>query len=177
MKKIIYFSFALIISILFSSCTENDDEFFATKSVTVNNLIEVETSSNILSVSCNFDRILNVGNVNPLDLYLTTESRYFFFNFSLQKLNESGTWTYVFPENISENEGDNVYGNYISAIQELNSLDAHYEYDTDFILDPGEYRIEVEPRLVSTNSQNAVSIAIKTSTIGAVGNVLEFTIN
>lgn len=177
MKKYIYYFTLAIITFLFTGCTENDDEFFPTKSVTVNNLIEVSVSGNVLNLNCDFDRLLDVGNDYPLDLYLTTKSRFFFFNYSLQKKNESGNWENIFPDNIVANEGANLFGTYISGIQHLNTLDTSYEYDTDITLDPGQYRIQVEPRIVSTNSQDAVMVAINSTTVGAVNNILEFTVN
>lgn len=177
MKKYIHYLTIAIISILFTGCTENDDEFFATESVTATNKIEVSASGNVLNVTCNFDRLLNHGSDFPLDLFLTSTSREFFFNYSMQKRNTSGNWENYIPDNITATEGDNLLGSYISGIQELDALDTTYEYDTDITLNPGQYRVVIEPRIVSIGSQDAVTVIINTTTVGAVNNTLEFTVN
>ena len=84
MKKYIYILTLVIPAILFTSCTESDDEFFASKIVTANNLIDVNTTANDVTVSCNFARLLP-QDTNPFDLYLTSTSEEFFFNYTLEK--------------------------------------------------------------------------------------------
>jgi hypothetical protein len=177
MKKYIHYLTIAIISLLFTGCTESDDEFFATESITANNKIEVSASGNVLNVTCNFDRLLNHGSDFPLDLFLTSTSREFFFNYSIQKRNTSGNWENYIPDNITATKGDNLLGSYISGIQELDALDTTYEYDTDITLNPGQYRVAIEPRIVSIGSQDAVTVIINTTTVGAVNNTLEFTVN
>ena len=177
MKKYTHYLTIAIITLLFTGCTESDDEFFATKAVTVNNKIEVSASGNVLNVSCNFDRILNYGSDAPLDLFLTATSRAFFFNYSMQKRNASGTWENYIPTTITATKGDNFVGSYISGIQQLDALDTTYEYDTDITLAPGQYKVLVEPRIVSLDSQDVVTVIINTTTVGATNNILEFTVN
>ena len=91
MKKYIYILTLIIPALVFTSCTESDDEFFPTKAITSNDKIEVNVSGNTLNVSCNFERLINLGTDYPLDLFLTTGSRKFFFNYSLEKRNSSGS--------------------------------------------------------------------------------------
>lgn len=177
MKKYIHYFTVALITLVFTGCTESDDEFFATKSITSNGHIEVSVSGNILNVSSSFDRLLDQNTTSPLDLYLTTTSRKFFFNYSTQKRNTSGNWEYFIPENITATVGENLFGSYISGLQHLDALDTTYEYDTNITLDPGQYRIVIDPKIVSANSQDGVTIIINTTVIGAVGNSLEFTVN
>lgn len=177
MKKYIHYLTIALITLVFTGCTESDDEFFATKSVTSNGHIGVSVTGNILNVSCNFDRLLDLNTDYPLDLYLTTKSRRFFFNYSMQKRNTSGNWEYFIPDNITANTGENLFGSYISGIQHLDALDTTYEYNTDITLEPGEYLISIDPKIVSANSDDAVTMIINTTVNGATGNALEFTVN
>ena len=177
MKKHIQYITVAIIALIFTGCTESDDEFFATKSVTSNGLIEVSVAANVLNISASFDRLLDQNTTSPLDLFLTTTSRKFFFNFSIQKRNGAGNWEFFIPDNVNANLGENLFGSYISGVQHLDALDTTYEYDTDITLDPGQYRIQIDPKIISANSQDGVTIIINTTTIGAPGNTLEFTVN
>lgn len=177
MKKYIYILTLIIQALAFTSCTESDDEFFPTRAISSNDKIEVNVTGNTLNVSCNFERLINQGTDYPLDLFLTTGSRKFFFNYSLEKRNSSGNWEFFIPDNVNANVGENLFGSYISGVQHLDALDTTYEYDTDITLDPGQYRIQIDPKIISTNSENAVTIIINTTAIGAPGNTLEFTVN
>lgn len=177
MKKHIQYITITILAILFTGCTESDDEFFPTKAITSNNKIEVNVSGNTLNVSCNFERLINQGTDYPLDLFLTTGSRKFFFNYSLEKRNSSGNWEFFIPDNVNTNLGENLFGSYISGVQYLDVLDANYEYDTDIILVPGEYRVQIDPKIISANSDNAVTIIINTTSIGAPGSTLVFNVD
>ena len=177
MKKYIYILTLIIQALAFTSCTESDDEFFPTKAISSNDKIEVNVTGNTLNVSCNFERLINQGTDYPLDLFLTTGSRKFFFNYSMQKRNVSGDWEFYTPDNVNTNLGETLFGSYISGVQHLDALDTTYEYDTDITLDPGQYRIQIDPKIISANSENAVTIIINTTAIGAPGNTLEFTVN
>lgn len=177
MKKYIQYLTVAITTLVFTGCTESDDEFFATKSITSNGQIEVSVSGNVLNVTSSFDRLLDQNTTSPLDLYLTTSSRKFFFNYSMQKRNVSGDWEYFIPENVSAILGENLFGSYISGVQHLDGSDTTYEYDTDITLDPGQYRVIFDPKIISANSENAVTIIINTTVIGAPGDSLEFTVN
>lgn len=177
MKKYIKFLTLVIVTLIFTGCTESDDEFFATKSVTSNNRIEVSVSGNVLNITSDFERLLNVNTTSPLDLLLTTKTRRFYFNYSLDKRNASGRWESITPDNIEAIVGENLFGGYISGIPTLDALDSVYEYDTEITLEPGQYRISFDPRIVSLNPDDAVTIIINTTVLGAVGDVLEFTIN
>ena len=177
MKKYIYILTLIIQALAFTSCTESDDEFFPTKAISSNDKIEVNVTGNTLNVSCNFERLINQGTDYPLDLFLTTGSRKFFFNYSLEKRNSSGNWEFLIPDNVNTNLGETLFGSYISGVQHLDALDTTYEYDTDITLDPGQYRIQIDPKIISANSENAVTIIINTTVIGAPGDSLEFTVN
>lgn len=177
MKKYIKFLTITIIALAFTGCTESDDEFFATESVTSNNQIEVSVSGNILNITSDFERLLDVNNASPLDLFLTTKTRRFYFNYTLEKRNTSGQWQSITPDDIEAIVGENLIGGYISGIPTLDVLDSVYEYDTDITLVPGEYRISFDPRIVSLNADNAVTIIINTTVVGAPNDILEFTVN
>ena len=179
MKKYIYILTLVIPAILFTSCTESDDEFFASKIVTANNLIDVNTTANDVTVSCNFARLLP-QDTNPFDLYLTSTSEEFFFNYTLEKKNASGNWEIVTESGYSKNEvlGINQIGEFISAICQLDVLETNYQYETTITPStPGDYRIRLDNEIVSLGSKDAVNVVIRTTITGVdANNVLEFTI-
>ena len=177
MKKYIKFLTVAIITLIFTGCTESDDEFFATTSVTSSEQIAVSVSGNILNITSDFERLLDINTTNPLDLFLTTKSRKFYFNYSLEKRNDSGQWESFTPDNIEAILGENLFGGYISGIPTLDALDSVYEYDTDITLEPGQYRVSFDPRIVSITANDAVTVIINTTVVGGSGNDLEFTIN
>lgn len=176
MKKYIQYISVAIIALIFTGCTESDDEFFASKIVTSNELIEVNVTGNELKVSCYVPRLLP-QDTNPFDIYLTSTSRKMFFNYTLEKKNAGGAWEYITPTSVTTIEGENEIGDYISGIAVLDALDTTYEYESDITLAAGQYRIIVDPEIVTLNAQDAVMVTVKTSTVGAVGNVLEFMVN
>lgn len=176
MKKYIQYITVAIITLIFTGCTESDDEFFASKIVTSNELIEVNVTGNELNVSCYVPRLLP-QDTNPFDIYLTSTSRKMFFNYTLEKKNAGGAWEYITPASVTTIEGENQIGDYISGIAVLDALDTTYEYESDITLSAGQYRILIDPEIVTLNAQDAVMVSVKTSTVGAVGNVLEFTVN
>ena len=176
MKKYIYILTLIISSLVFTSCTESDDEFFASKIVTSNELIEVSVTGNELNVSCYVPRLLP-QDTNPFDIYLTSTSRKMFFNYTLEKKNTNGAWEYITPTSVTTIEGENQIGDYISGITVLDALDTTYEYESAITLATGQYRVLIDPEIISLNSQNAVMITVKTSTLGIPSNALEFTVN
>lgn len=180
MKKYIQLLTIAFISTLFSGCTESDDEFFASKIVTANNLIAVNATANDITISCNFARLLPQGST-PFDLYLTTTSEDFFFNYILEKRNTAGNWEIVpsssFTANVSN--GTNQFGEFISAICQLDALETNYQYETTIIPSTaGNYRITLDNKIVSLGSKDAVTVTIRTTVTGVnPSNVLEFTID
>ncbi len=180
MKKYIYILTLVIPTLLLTGCTESDDEFFASKIVTANNLIGVNTTANNITVSCNFARLLP-QETTPFDLYLTTTSEEFFFNYTLEKKNTAGTWEIVpstgFTTSVAN--GSNQYGENISGICTLNTLETHYEYETTITPSTaGNYRITIGNEIVSLDSKDAVMVTIRTTVTGVgSNNVLEFTVN
>lgn len=179
MKKYIQLLTIAFISILFTGCTESDDEFFASKIVTANNLINVSATTNDVTVSCNFNRLLP-QNTTPFDLYLTTTSEEFFFNYTLQKKNNAGIWELVPSSGFTTTvvDGSNQYGEFISGICQLDALQTNYEYETTISpTSPGEYRISIDNEIVSLGSKDAVTVTIRTTVTGVnANNVLDFTI-
>jgi hypothetical protein len=95
----------------------------------------------------------------------------------LEKRNTSGAWENITPTSITSVEGENQIGVYISGIAVLDALDTTYEYESDITLSAGQYRILIDPEIVSLNSQNSVMVTVKTSTFGIPSNALEFTVN
>jgi len=179
MKKYIYVLTLVIPTILFTSCTESDDEFFASKIVTANNLIDVSTTANDVTVSCDFARLLP-QDTNPFDLYLTSTSEEFFFNYTLEKKNASGNWETVQSSGFttSVSNGTNQFGEFISAICQLDALETNYQYETTITPSTaGDYRIIVDNEIVSLGSKDAVTVTIRTTVTGVdASNALEFTI-
>lgn len=181
MKKYIQFFAIAILFALFTGCTESDDEFFASKVVTANGLIAVNLSGNTVAVSTAIPRLLPQTGGNPFDLYLTTTSNQFFFNYTLEKKNANNVWELVAPSgyNVVTSSGSNQFGDYIAAICQLDALETTYEYDTTIApIATGDYRLTVDNEVVSIDSKNAVTVIIKTTAVGdTTNNVLEFTVN
>ncbi len=176
MKKYIYIITLLVPFFVLTSCTESDDEFFANTTVTSNNLIGLQVTGNEVNVSCYVARLLPQSS-NPFDIYLTSNSRKLFFNYTLEKRNSSNEWEFITPTNVTSIAGENSIGDYMSGIAVLDALDTTYEYEADIALTPGQYRITIDPEIVTLNAQNAVMVTVKTTTTGAVDNVLTFTVN
>jgi hypothetical protein len=78
MKKHIYYLTLAIVALVFTSCTESDDEFFASTTVTSNELIAVNVTGNQLNISCYYPRLLPQAGGNPFDVYLTSTARKYF---------------------------------------------------------------------------------------------------
>ena len=181
MKKYIQFFTVIIFLTTFTSCTESDDEFFASKVVTANGLIAVNLSGNAVHVSSDIPRLLPQSGGNLFDLYLTTTSSQFFFNYTLEKKNASNVWELVAPSGytVVNGNGDNQFGDYIAAICQLDALETSYEYDTSITpIAAGNYRLTVDTEIVSLEAKDAVTVTIKTTAVGDVtNNILEFTVN
>lgn len=175
-KHIHYLAFAML-SLFFTSCTKNDDEFFASTIVTSNNIIELNAAGNELNVAAYFPRIITQLGTNPFDVYLTSDARKFFFNMTLEKRNASGNWEPITPTLISNVNGEEQVGDYISCVSTLNALDTTFEYESFITLNPGDYRVVVDPELVSINPQDAVMVTIKTTVVGYSSGIYEFTVN
>ena len=82
MKKYIFILTFIIPVFVFTSCTESDDEFFASTTLTANDLIEVSLTGDEVTVSSNIPRILP-QTTNPFDIFLTSTSRKMFFNYTI----------------------------------------------------------------------------------------------
>lgn len=176
MKKHIYYFTLAIFTLLFTSCTESDDEFFASTTVTSNGLVALNVTGNQLNISCYYARLLPQSGANPFDVYLTSSARKFFFNYTLEKKNGSGAWEYITPSTVTVVAGENQRGDYSSGIPVLDALDTTYEYESDITLTAGQYRVSINPEIISLNAQDAVMVTINTSTAGISSNTLEFTI-
>lgn len=177
MKKVLNIATLFICVFALSSCTESDDEFFANTTVTSNNLIDLQITGNQVNVSCYVARLLP-QTTNPFDIYLTSNSRKLFFNYTLEKRNSSNKWEFITPNDVTSIAGENSIGDYMSGIAVLDALDTTYEYETEITLTSGQYRITIAPEIVSLDAQNAVMVTIKTNVIGIPSNnMLDFTIN
>lgn len=180
MKRYLFFLTLVISVLLFTNCTESDDEFFATKIVNATNLIDVSSTSNDVKITCDFDRLLPQG-TTPFDLYLTTTSEEFFFNYTLEKRNASGNWEAVPSTGFttSVNYGNNQFGSFISAICQLDALETTYQYETTITPSTaGNYRITIDSEIVSLGSKDAVTVTIRTTATGVnANNIREFTID
>ena len=176
MKKYIYIFTLLVPFFVLTSCTESDDEFFAATTVTSNNLIDLQVTGSEVNVSSYVARLLPQS-TNPFDIYLTSNSRKMFFNYTIEKRNSSNEWEFITPTTVNLIKGENSISDYVSGIAVLDALDTMYEYETTITLTPGQYRITVDPEIVTLNAQNAVMVTVKTTTTGAVDNILTFTVN
>ena len=187
MKITLYFTsiFLLITSLV--SCNSQDDEFYDSIYLSRNNMIYIDTQTSynvgdFLAVSASFSRYFaESASFEMLDLYKTSNTNKFFFNYNLEKLN-NGVWEKV-EVNTTTNyylmQGDVVFGEYISGICVLNTVTNSYEFRGAITLtEPGSYRMYVGNEINSLNSsEQGININIKTTVTPITDSYYTFSVN
>ena len=159
-----------IFGVIFLSSTscENDYNDANVKTLYISDLINIETQSNynlndVLYINSLFSRYLpEAGYSTLLDIYKTTGSDKYTFNFSLEKKSAYNTWSNLdVSTSIIIDKGE-IYGN--RAICVLNNTTNQYEFRAGIpLLEAGQYRISIEPYLNQYSYSNIVNVYIRTT--------------
>ncbi len=101
MKTIFKSIFGILSIALFFNCSEPDDIYMGIKDIKASNLIQIETLSSyklndLIYSNASFSRYLpEEGFEDLLDIYKTTQSKEYSFNFILEKKSAYDTWTTI----------------------------------------------------------------------------------
>ena len=191
MKNIKLLFLAIVASVSFSSCGD-DDEFYNSKYISIPGLIQVE-NQNVYQVgeeiylNTNFSKILTEpGFSTPLDIYKTTDGASFTFSFGLEKRNPDNTWSIVNLENKMVPDQGRVFdGEYVIGQAIYNPVTETYQFRAGIPLQEiGTYRIffgiseQSHLELASINSnKRSTYLSIKTTTNDLSGGFYNFTVN
>jgi hypothetical protein len=173
------------------SCNNADDEFYNSVFIEVPNLIQVETQSNyavddILWINTNeFASVLSeVGQTEPLNIFLTTGADTFKFAYFIERQNGSEWEIYNVNGNLVNDLGGAVILNGITGFPLLNST-IFYEYRNGIRLNQtGNYRLTFYSSfrsqgvdLISENAPERTYMIITTTVNGITGNTYNFSVN
>ena len=157
---------------LFLNCSEPDDIYMGSKSITASNLIQIETLpsykvNNLIYINASFSRYLpEEGYDDLLDIFKTTESKEYAFEFILEKKSAYDTWTTIDIGNKIVVNNGKFYGiNSNIGICVFNPENNKYEFRVGIpLLETGEFRLRMSTNLhpLDTNSSN-ISVHISTS--------------
>ncbi|MFM2230205.1 MAG: hypothetical protein RL607_1463 [Bacteroidota bacterium] len=195
MKKTIALFF-LATSTFFQSCDTNDDDFYNTEYVRVNNLIQVETQSvyhvgDKLFINCEADRLVSeVGQTNPLDIRKTTNNApSLSFSYILEKQTSPTEWATV---SVPNNQIDLTAGSiesvgFYMATANYNGLTDSYQFRAGIpLLSAGTYKLSygynssatdiIELRSNSVSSAITLMIYTTSNAVNSEGNYI-FTVN
>lgn len=178
MKTIYKSIFGILLIALFFNCSELDDIYMGSKDIKDSNLIQIETLpsyklNDLIYINSSFSRYLpEEGYDDLLDIYKTTKSEEYSFEFILEKKSAYDTWT---PINIGNkivlNKGKSYANNVIIGVCVFNPETNLYEFRAGIpLLETGEFRLRINSSLypVYTNS-SYISVYIHT-TINQVDN-------
>ncbi|WP_310558100.1 hypothetical protein [Flavobacterium sp.] len=187
MKTICKSIFGVLSIALFFNCSEPDDIYMGSKDIKASNLIQIETLpsyklNDLIYINSSFSRYLpEEGYDDLLDIYKTTKSNEYSFEFLLEKKSAYDTWT---PINIGNkivvNKGKSYTSNAAIGVCVFNPETNLYEFRAGIpLLETGEFRLRMSSNLypVYTNS-SYISVYIYT-TISQVDNQgnYHFTVN
>lgn len=157
---------------LFLNCSEPDDIYMGSKDIKASNLIQIETLSSyklndLLYINASFSRYLREeGFEDLLDIYKTTQSKEYSFNFILEKKSAYDTWTTIDIGNKIVVNNGKFYGiNSNIGICVFNPEYNKYEFRAGIpLLETGEFRLRMSSNLypLDTNSSN-ISVNIYTT--------------
>ena len=191
MKNIKLLFLAIVALVSFSSCGD-DDEFYNSKYISIQGLIEVENQNvyqvgEAIYLNTDFSRFLaEPGFATPLDIYKTTDGAPFSFSFGLEKRNPDNTWSVVNLENkMIADQGRIFDGDYCIAQAIYNPVTETYQFRAGIPLqEVGTYRIffgisdASHLELTSINaSKRSTYLSIKTTTNDLSGGFYNFTVN
>lgn len=142
---------------LFLNCSEPETDSIVDKSVEIRleNLIQIETVSSyklndLIYINSKFSRYLpEKGYKDLLDIYKTTKSNEYNFNFILEKKSAYGSWSQInFGDKIVVSKGKS-YSSYSNVgICVLNTDTNQYEFRAGIpLLETGEFRINISTNL------------------------------
>ena len=179
MKKFKTFLFLNCLFLLLSSTTCTEEPNFYTKIIEVENAISIDNKdsyvvNDVVYINALFSRYLpENGFDNILDIYKTTQSNKYTFNFYLDKKNSENIWLNLdFLNNLIiekgeinfENNTNNYNTNDQFAICVLNNLTNQYEFRAGIsILETGEYRLRVLRKLIPKTLNNNINLEIETT--------------
>jgi hypothetical protein len=187
MERICKYIFGILFISLFFNCSEPDEIYMGSKNITVSNLIQIETLpsyklNDFIYINASFSRYLpEEGYDDLLDIYKTTKSNEYNFEFILEKKSAYDSWT---PINIGSkivvNKGKSYAYNSSIGVCVFNPETNKYEFRAGIpLLETGEFRVRIANNLypVYTNS-NHISVYIYT-TINLADNQgnYSFTVN
>ena len=187
MKTIYKSIFGFLSIALFFNCSEPEDIYMGSKNIKASNLIQIETLpsyklNDLVYINTSFSRYLpEDGYTDLLDIYTTTKSKEYSFEFILEKKSAYETWT---PINIGNkivvNKGKSYGINSNSGICVFNPESNKYEFKAGIpLLETGEFRLRISNNLypLDTNS-SYISVYIYT-TISQVDDqgYYSFTVN
>lgn len=178
MKTICQYIFGILTIVLFINCSEPDEIDMGSKNVTAPNLIQIETLptyklNDLIYINSSFSRYLPEEGYNDLlDIYKTTKSSEYAFDFVLEKKSAYDTWTQINIGNkivVSKGKSFTSYAN--TAVCLLNLETNLYEFRGGIpLLETGEFRLRVASTLFPVDSDSSsISVYIKT-TIDKVDN-------
>jgi hypothetical protein len=179
MKKITNYWIATICILVLSGCSEPDEIARGSKKIEATNLIKIETLSSyhvndLLYINASFSRYLpEKGFDTLLDIYKTTKSEEYGFNFYLEKKSTYGTWNVLdIGTNLLVQKGKyypDYYGNLGICI--LDQVTNKYEFRGGIpLLEKGTYRINFTRQLYPLQSDNSVVYLTLMTTIENVDN-------
>lgn len=141
----------LFLSIMVMSCDTNDDDFYNTEYVRVNNLIQIETASNytigdFLYLNCNVSNLVTeLGQTSPLDIRKTTDNAPSLgFSYVLERQTGVDEWTPVSVENNQLNitAGSVDSAGFYLATANYNTSTNTYQFRAGIpLLSAGNYRL------------------------------------
>ncbi|MBC5838717.1 hypothetical protein [Flavobacterium muglaense] len=179
MKKILNYVTAFLSLIVLSSCGEPDEIVMGSKTITIDNAIQIEAKSSyqlndVLYVNATFSRYLQEKGFDTLlDIYKSTSSDEYYFNFYLEKKSAYGTWSAIdLGEKliIQKGKSSNYYGN--TAICLLDQVTNLYEFRAGIpLLEKGTYRLNISKTIFPSYSNNSyIAVYIETTINGVDEN-------
>lgn len=179
MKKIKSFLFLNCLFLLLSSTTCTEEPNFYTKIIKVENGISIDSKdsyviNDVVYINALFSRYLPENGFDTiLDIYKTTQSNKYTFNFYLDKKNSENVWLNIdFLNDLIIEKGEinfeditnNYYTNDQFAICVLNNFTNQYEFRAGIpILETGQYRLRVLRKLMPKTLNNDINLEIETT--------------
>lgn len=172
MKTITKYILGILSIALLFSCSEPDDIDMGSKKIQASNLIQIEAQptnklNDLIFVNASFSRFLpEEGYSDLLDIYKTTKSTEYTFEFILEKKSAYNTWT---PLNIGSKidvtKGKSYNTTTTTAVCVFNPVTNLYEFSAGIpLLETGEIRVRISNYLypVYTSTSN-IQVYIYTS--------------
>lgn len=178
MKKICKYIFGFISISLFFNCGEPDDIYMGSKNIKASNLIQIETLpsyklNDFMYINASFSRYLpEEGYQDLLDIYKTTNSNEYTFQFFLEKKSAYDTWTLLdIGSKIVVKKGKSYTNNATIGVCVFNPEKNQYEFRAGIpLLETGEFRLRVTNNLYPVYSSSSYIAVYIYTTINQVDN-------